>query len=197
MTSTIRRGAVGRRAVAAVVAGASLLTVGGLFSGAFFTDSASIDNNDFAFGTVSLSTTPTTKVFSMPAAQPGDVFTGPLTVLNDGSMQLRYALSDVVSSDKIGQGLVLTVKTRTATDATCSAFDGTTLYNGILGLQAGSKILGDKAQGAQTGDRPVDAGATDNLCVRVTAPSTLDNTFQGLTANTVFTFDAEQTDNNP
>ena len=195
MTSTAQSGTRRRRAVAALVAGGALVTVGGLASGAFFTDSASIDNNTFAFGTVELSTNPTTALVSMPAMQPGDSVTKPLAVNNDGTMELRYSVSDVVTNDKLGSALVLTVKERVG--ASCDAFDGKTLYTGVLGAQAGTKVLGDKTPGNQDGDRVVAAKGTDNLCVRVDAPKgAIDNTFKGLTTSATFTFDAEQTANN-
>jgi hypothetical protein len=47
-----------------------------------------------------------------------------------------------------------------------------------------------------TGDRTVAAGATDVLCIRVALPLATGETYQGATATTTFTFNAEQTANN-
>lgn len=197
MNSTTRR-----RVAAAAVAAGALMTVGGLFSSAFFTDTASIDNNDFAFGTLDLATTPTgsTPLFSLPAASPGEQWTGPLLVNNSGTMDLRYALETVVAgSDLLGQGLDLIIKSgvTTCTDAGFGG-SGSVLYNGDLGVAAGRQVLGDKAQGAQAGDRVLSAGSNETLCVQVAAPLTLDEaTYGGLSTNTSIQFFAEQTQNNP
>jgi hypothetical protein len=198
MTSTINKGDTRRRVIAGVVAGASLLTVGGLASGAFFTDATSIDNNEFTFGSVSISTTPSSApLFTMKGSLPGDSFTGPLLVKNDGTMEMRYALSSIGTNDTVGAALDLVVKTG-VTDCTKAGFagSGTVLYNGDLGLTSGTKVLGDKAVGGQAGDRVVAAGSTDTLCVQVAVPGSVDDSFQGLGSTTQFKFDAEQTRNN-
>jgi hypothetical protein len=197
MTTSTRRGVTGRRIAAGLVAAASIGAFAGLASGAFFTDSASIDNNTFSFGTVALSTNPTTSLFNMTGVLPGDSKVGTLNVKNDGTMQMRYAMSDTVTDAVIGSTFKMTVKSGVA-DCTAAGFagSGTVVYDGILGSTTGTKVLGDKAVGQQAGDRVVNAGATDALCVLVSTPTTVDNSVQGLTGNGTFQFDAEQTANN-
>ena len=61
---------------------------------AVFTDSDTVGTNDFATGDVSLTTSPTSTIWTaVTAAVPGDKATGSLTVTNAGSLSLRYAFS--------------------------------------------------------------------------------------------------------
>jgi hypothetical protein len=78
--------------------------------------------------------------------------------------------------------------------ATCTAFNGTTLV-GPTNLNGAA--IGSNAQGAQAGDRTLNAGASELLCFRVSLPLTAANSLQGGTSAATFTFDAEQTANNP
>jgi hypothetical protein len=57
--------------------------------------------------------------------------------------------------------------------------------------------FGNPAQGAQAGDRVLAGGASELLCFQVSLPLSTNNTFQGATSLATFTFDAEQTLNNP
>ena len=86
----------------------------------------------------------------------------------------------------------MTVRTKTANP--CSSEDGTVLF-AAAALSAGA--LGNPAQGSQAGDRTLAAAATDELCFNVNLPTTSGNTFQNATTTATFTFDSEQTVNNP
>ena len=66
----------------------------------------------------------------------------------------------------------------------------------VLGSIAGTNIFGDPTQGAQSGDRTLNAGASEVLCIQVSLPSSSGNTYQGITTTATFTFNAEQTANN-
>ena len=57
--------------------------------------------------------------------------------------------------------------------------------------------VGSSAQGANAGDRNLAAGASEVLCFRVSLALSTGNAFQGATSAATFTFDAEQTANNP
>lgn len=170
---------------------------------ALFSDQQVV-NNTFSSGTVKLNAADIAAL-SLTSSNlvPGDVSTGAVVVQNDGSAQLRYSLStsSTNADAKNLQGvLTLAVKTIDATTpgVPCDDFDGTTvlsatvLYNGIAG--AG---FGDVFQGAQTGDRTLNSGANETLCFQVSLPSGTGNAYQGATTTTAFTFDAEQTANNP
>lgn len=171
-------------------------------TGAVFTDSQAVGNNTFTTGTVDLAATPTTAAVTLTNMAPGDTVTAPLTVANDGSLQYRYSLVSTATSSTpdLAAQLDLTVKTGiTAANCTTANFgaSGTVAYGpGDLGSTGGTAIFGSAAQGQQTGDRTVAAGASEVLCVQVTLPTTTGNTYQAKTTTATFTFDAEQTVNN-
>jgi len=139
-------------------------------------------------------------VLTTTALMPGDTVTDDVVIENDGSSQLRYAVSaSTTNPDTKDLRSQLTVAVRTV-DATtpgtpCNDFDGTSLFSGTLG--ATTAIIGDPAQGSQAGDRTLAAAANETLCVRVALPSGTGNAYAGATAVTTFTFDAEQTASNP
>lgn len=196
------RGDVRRRLAATAVALAcfgSVTTVGVL---AVFTDKESVGANAFSSGTVDIATTPTSAAVSFAGMMPGDQVTDDLVVSNQaGSAAVRYAVSSTatnVDAKGFKDQLVLTVKTIDVTTPVtpCDNFDGTQLYLGDLDSTAG-KIIGDPAQGAQAGDRPLAVSASETLCFRVALPLATGNAFNNAASTATFTFDAEQTANNP
>ena len=130
---------------------------------------------------------------------PGDTVTDDVVVENDGSSQLRYAVSASTTNPDtkdLRSQLTLTVKGVDVDGITCGSFDGTSILAATV-LGATTTILGSPTQGAQAGDRNLAAAANETLCFRVTLPSGTGNAFQSATAVTTFTFDAEQTSSNP
>ena len=63
--------------------------------------------------------------------------------------------------------------------------------------QVGANLVGDPTQGSQAGDRTLNATANEVLCFYVSLPLSAANSSQGASTTTTFTFDAEQTANNP
>jgi camelysin-like metallo-endopeptidase len=160
---------------------------------ALFTDSQAAGANAFTTGTISLGLNPTSAIFSSGAMMPGDNANGTLVVSNSGTAQLRYAVtSSSTNTDGKGLNAQLTVTIKTL-GTSCAAFDGTSLYSGALSAAA----FGDPTAGAQTGDRTLAAAASETLCFRASLPSGTGNAFQGATTTATFTFQAEQTANNP
>ena len=189
-----------KRILLAVAAIGVLALVGGIAGLAVFTDQETIGANAFDTGTVDLSTAPTTALVTFTGMAPGDSVTNSLVVSNIGSLEFRYAISSTATNaDALGlkDALTLTIKTIDVTlPATpCDDFDGTTLYTGDLDSTAGL-LVGNAAQGADAGDRVLIATGSETLCFRaelllaVTGP-------QGAATTATFTFDAEQTANNP
>jgi predicted ribosomally synthesized peptide with SipW-like signal peptide len=132
---------------------------------------------------------------------PGDTVTDDVVVENDGSVQLRYALSTSSTNPdtkSLRDVLTLTVKTIDVTTpgTPCDNFDGTSVLAATV-LGASGAGFGSPAVGAQAGDRVLAAGANETLCFRVTLPSGTGNAYQAATTTTTFTFDGEQTANNP
>lgn len=168
---------------------------------AIFTDAAPIGSNTFSTGTVDVSSSPASALISFSGMAPGDLTTQSLVVSNAGTLALRYAISSSATNadaKALKDQLTLTIRTvDVTTPATpCDNFDGTQLYTGDTDSTAG-KLVGDNLQGAQAGDRTLAAAGSETLCFRVSLPSATGNTFQNASSTATFTFDAEQTANNP
>lgn len=168
---------------------------------AIWTDSADVGANTFSTGSVDIATTPTTALVTFSDMAPSDSVTDDLVVSNDGTLELRYAISSAatnVDAKGLRDQLTLTIKTIDVTTpgTPCDDFDGTELYTGDLDGTTGA-LVGDSAQGADTGDRTLAASGSETLCFRVSLPSGTDNTFQSAATTATFTFDAEQTSSNP
>ena len=173
-----------------------------LVTGAIFSDTQSVAANTFSTGTVKLGTSPTTAAITMANMAPGDSVTAALTVSNTGTLAMRYAVlstSDATDSNFLAAQLQLTIKSGVTTCTTAGfAATGIVAYGpGVLGSTTGTKVVGDAATGAQTGDRPLAAGASEPLCMQVTLPLATGNTYQNKTTTATLRFDAEQTANNP
>lgn len=185
--------------IAVLIAFGALAVVGTL---AVFTDQDTNGLNVFTAGTIDLTESPTSALVTFNNMLPGDSVTSPLALSNAaGSSDLRYAISATATnadSKALKDALVLEIRTidATAPSTPCDDFDGTQLYSGDLDSTAG-KLVGDSTQGAQAGDRALAAGASETLCFRVTLPGTTGNSYKLATTTATFTFDAEQTRNNP
>jgi len=184
-------------ALGAVLTVATL--AGGMVSLAVFTGTANVPANTFTTGSVIISTNPTTALVTFAAMAPGDQVTAPITVSNDGTLALRYAVSSVATNaDTKGlkDQLVLTIKSGVTTcDNANYAATGVQLYSGDLDSTAG-KLIGDAATGADPGDRTLASLANEVLCFNVSLPFLTGDAFQAATTTATFTFAAEQTKNN-
>jgi predicted ribosomally synthesized peptide with SipW-like signal peptide len=171
----------------------------GVASNAIWTDSQNVGANVFSTGTIDISTNPTTALVTFSGMAPGDQVTNPITVSNAGTLQLRYAVTSTTTENVLAAQLDLTIKTG-VTACTNAGFgaSGTVIYGpGDLGSTTGTNVIGNPAQGAQAGDRTLNASANEALCFHVELPSGTGNSFQGLTTTATFAFAAEQTANNP
>ena len=172
----------------------------GVFSLAYFTSSATVGANTFTAGTIEIGTNPTTALLTLNPMMPGDSVTAPLTVSNTGTAQLRYAITAATTNPDtkdLRSQLTITVKSAVTTCTNAGfAADGTSVRSTIA-LGATTVVAGDVATGAQTGDRNLNAGTNEVLCFQVSLPGATGNPYQGATAVTTFTFEAEQTANNP
>jgi len=182
-----------RRILLSLVAIGVLTSFMGLGGLSLFTATTDNDGNAFTSGSVEISTSPASAFLTMSNMAPGDSVTAQLTVSNDGTLDLRYAMTTVaVDGAPPGLAAALTLEIRDeGTD--CTTFDGNVLYNSSLDLG----YIGDPAPGAQAGDRPITVAAgSEVLCFRVTLPSGATGP-EGASTTATFTFDAEQTKNNP
>ena len=189
-----------RKILVALIGIGLLGVIAGVTSLAVFTSSASVGGNTFTTGTVVISTAPASALVTFSNMAPGDTTTQSLVVTNGGTLSLRYAISSVATNTDakgLKDQLVLTIKTIDVTTpgVPCDNFDGTQLYTGDLDGTTGA-LVGSSAQGAQAGDRTLASGS-ETLCFRVNLPLATGNAFQNATTTATFTFDAEQTANNP
>ena len=185
-----------RRILISLVAIGVLTSFMGLGGLSLFT--ATTDNGDNAFtsGSVDISTdpaSPPSALLTMSNMAPGDSVTAPLTVNNDGTLDLRYAMT-TVAVDGVPPGLAAALTLVIRDEGTdCTTFDGTELYNGSLDLG----YIGDPTAGPDAGDREITVAAgSEVLCFRITLPSGAVGP-EGASTTATFTFDAEQTKNNP
>jgi hypothetical protein len=194
-----------------VLLGISALTAasigaGTMFTGALFTNQQT-DQSSFTAGTITLDST---KIAAMDltstALMPGDTKRSPVEVKNTGTAQLRYAVSQTSTNTDtklLRDQLMLVVKTADTGAGTDFATDGDycddstgTSVRASAALGASGNLVGDPTQGAQAGDRTLNAGASEFLCFYVSLGISAPNSTQGATTTTTFTFDAEQTANN-
>jgi spore coat-associated protein N len=191
----------GRRRLIGMTVGLALLgTVSGAMSLAVFSDQETTSAT-FSSGSVILDDVKVDGLtLSISPLMPGDAITDDVVVENDGTAQLRYAISATTTNPDtkaLRDALSLTVKTIDVTTpgTPCDNFDGTSLYTGTLG--ATTAIAGSAAAGSQAGDRTLAASASETLCFRLSLPLATGNAYAAASAVTTVTFDAEQTANNP
>lgn len=165
-----------------------------MFSLALFTDNATVDDSTFTTGTIDISTTPATALFTVGSMMPGDSVYGQLNVANDGTGQLRYAMTSSSTDDSQHLADQVTLEIREKAAGTCAAdFTGAVVMSSTA-LSAAA--FGDPSVGSDTGDRVLNASASENLCFKASLPGSTDDSYQGATTTTTFTFRAEQTANN-
>jgi hypothetical protein len=171
--------------VLAVVLAAVGVVVG---SGAAFTAQASNLNNTFAAGTLSLTNTPNTAIFSVSGWKPGDSAQGVIDLQNSGSITagavtLRAtSVTDTPASPALSAKVDMVVKDcglfAGATPPTCDAGDPN-VYSGTLAAMTSANALGSYA-------------ANDKHRYQFTATfnSSADDTYQGAQTSATFQWDA-------
>ena len=193
-----------RKVIGTIATMAVLVGVLSITALALFTDSDAVGTNSFATGTLSLTTSPTSTVWTaVTDGAPGDKATGALTVTNAGSLSLRYAVSGANTDATLAGAMNLRIGLQAGAGCdfpyhnndgtTTTLTDDTQLYAGSLNT---ALLMGSSAQGFDAGDRTLAASATDDLCFAVVLPDTATSTVAGLSNTTTFTFDSEQTKNN-
>jgi hypothetical protein len=201
-TST-RRDRRRRGLLALLVAGTAIISMAGAFSSlAVFTDQEQVLGNDFTTGTIVIGVAPASALLTATDMMPGDTVNGSALVSNTGRAQLRYSITGIATNlDTKGLASQLTVTIKTL-GTSCAAWDGTQLYSGVVGYgPAPTNLVGSPTQGFQAapggGDRTLNSGASETLCFRATLPLATGNAYQDAATTMTFTFDAEQTANNP
>lgn len=195
-----------RGLLALLMAGTALIAAtGATMSLALFTSQVAVAGNAFTAGTIVLGVNPASAILTSAALMPGDVIPvgipgQAVTVSNTGTGALRYSITGT-STDADGKHLntvlLLTVRQPDGNaGASCAAFTGNILFNAVVPT-AGVAMVGSSTQGFQAGDRALAAGTNETLCFKASLPIGTGNAFQGAASTYTFTFDAEQTSNNP
>ena len=167
-----------------------------VYTFSLFTSTVANGSNDFTTGTIDIAVSPASAVLTASNMMPGDTANGTLTVQNNGTGTLRYAMTTAATnadSKDLRDQLTLVVKTKDTDTAGCGNFNGTQLYSGSLA----AALFGDPASGGQGGDRTLAGAASEVICFRTTLPLGTGNAFQGAATTATFTLAAEQTANNP
>ncbi len=212
-----------RRLIAAVgIAGLSLLTVGTLSSGAWFSDTETVNTGQIVTGSVILSNQPTTVPFAVVDMAPGATEYGSVTVKNTGSLELRYALTANTTAASASAAEVAAAKTpptgynladqlqfsvcSQAFDPVTGACGGTILWNskiwgdGNTATTSDSMVVfGDPADGTnRSSDQILPAGTSQTLGIKayLDGPST-GNQWQLTGTSVSLVFNSFQTANNP
>jgi len=178
---------------------AALITAGAM---AVFTDQETNPDNVFTTGTVILGIDPATAMFTVSNMAPGDVEYGGLEVTNNGSLELRYAMTttaDDTSTLDEQLDLTIDVVTGPGVDGIWYTDDDVVGEANIYGPDGvlSSAFFGDPTLGGQAGDRTLASLASERLRFKTRLPLDTDDSYQGTTCTVAFVFDAEQTANNP
>jgi len=185
-----------------------------LTTSALFTDQDSL-SGAITTGTVVLTADGAQFELPLEGLAPGGSVFAPLTVSNEGSLALRYAVSMAAATATPSTGtpgpgdlrtqlrariFAVPACTLAATDDATPLGDSANLADGDFGLPPGpdpAAIVGNPATGAQVGDRPLDAVVrSETLCVRVDMSIDADDDYQNTAAELTFQLDSEQTVNN-
>jgi predicted ribosomally synthesized peptide with SipW-like signal peptide len=188
-----------RKLTATIVVLAVFVGLMSLSALALFTDTASVPSNTFSTGTVDISTSSDgVALLTFSDMAPGDQVTAPITVSNDGSLELRYAVTSTTTENTLAAQLDLTIKSGvTACPNAGFGADGTVLYGpAALGNTTPINVIGNPSAGADTGDRTLAAGTDETLCFNLSLPLGTGNSFQNTSTTATFAFIAEQTANN-
>ena len=169
---------------------------------ALFTDSETNPSNSFSTGTVDLAINPATAMFTVSNMVPGDVDYSGIQVTNNGSLELRYAMTTTADGNStLDEQLDLTVDvvTGAGNDTIWFTVDDVVGEANIYGPDGALSVaaFGDPTQGADTGDRTLAASGSERLRFKVTLPLSTPDAYQGTSCTVSFVFDAEQTANNP
>jgi hypothetical protein len=189
--------------VAGAVVAVALVAVGALAAWIVM-QTISINNNVTGIATQqtsNLAVTPTSAIWSVTAAGPGEGAFGRLKVANSGATSSRFSLAAAHTNATVAAGTKLRVVDISA-EATCPSCDchqdlnpdGTqkALFDPTKDVEvyygtAAAFVLGDPTAGQQTGDIAVSPGSSKFLCFSVMFPTPGNSALSGLTSVTTLT----------
>jgi predicted ribosomally synthesized peptide with SipW-like signal peptide len=125
-------------------------------------------------------------VFSSAAMKPGDVLVAPVRINNTGDLSVTYRMATAVTGTGLGAGLAVEIRSAATTCQNVTSSGGVVVSTGSTTLTNALII----------NSRPLAATApsnTETLCFKVSLPADAPDSYQGKTAETTFTFTAENT----
>lgn len=187
--------------IAAVVVGGpavALATLGQRGSSSYG-DSAEVGRNRLSSATVDIEIGPATAPLVGEHVAPGDVLTTTVELVNAGSVSLRYSLS-VTGDGDTRLAPWLTWSFVPSAGGSCPGADawraappeGATVVDGARVVDGAVAVLGDPTPGADPGDRVLEVGAAERLCVAMSVDLDAPNSVQDVQASLTLTADAEQ-----
>lgn len=167
--------------VRAILSLGLLLSLAWVGTFALFSDTATSDAS-FATGTVDITASPATALFTVSGMKPGNVNYAPLTVSNAGTLAFTWTMT-TTATNADGKGLASALVGEVKVGVTsCDAAgwaSGTTI--------AGSSSLATLATSA---GRALATATSEVTCFRVELPSTAGNGLQGAATTATFYFTA-------
>jgi hypothetical protein len=162
----------------AALGAVSIAAIGGTFAN-FSATPTSISSNAFASGTLTMSPSSTSAIFSSAAMKIGDTATGSITITNNGTLAGAYTLQGSLSSGSAALASQLHLTIYKDTDNS-----GAPVYNGSLGGFSASLGTFAATNGAHT--------FYFHVSLPTTGSDAGDNLLQGLSADETFTWTATQ-----
>jgi len=186
-----------------VIAIGGLAALLGAASQAIWTDTDPVGGHTFGTGSVILTAGDTpSPMWNVSAAAPGTIETGEILVTNAGTLELRYAVTGSNTDATLAAGINLRIGLKVGTCDPYHNSDGTLIglvddVQTFAGTLDTAVLMGSTTPGNDGGDRTLAAAATETLCFSVVLPDSAANSLQALSTVTTFTFESEQTLNNP
>jgi hypothetical protein len=187
-------------ALLVVVAPMALIALGADRGSASFGDTEQLGVNRLASATVDIAVRPATAALLAENLAPGDTVAGEVELTNAGTIPLHYAVRLEGSVDaELVPWLTWSFTLRDAGQPCpegaawhdVPASDRTDLPAATL-VAGAMNLTGDPAPGLDPGDRILDVGAVERLCVAANLPVGVPNDAQAASARLVVRVDAEQ-----
>lgn len=161
------------------VAGPVLLLTRSRQSTAAFGDSETVGANHLGAATIDIEVGERSATLSAPNMAPGDTVVGWLDLHNAGDLALRYSIVTDNDADVLLDQLRWDLWTTPTSCAVAPAIAGRLVEQ--IRLPAGSRVplLGSPEVGSDPGDRTLEPGDGERLCIAATLPSDAPNTVQG------------------
>ena len=160
-------------------------------------DSQKVGGNSFSVGSVDIDVSPASSFIGLDNMAPGSSTTASLVVANEGSVEMRYAMT-TESEGSTELATILIARIAVQGGSTCDfpyyangiptvLQDDTLLYEGQLALAA----FGFGSSGSVDGSRVLRAGRQKVLCFSVSLPLEVGNSLQTLRSGATFSFTGE------